>query len=32
MPLREGTIYPILARLDREGVVRTEWVESGQGP
>jgi PadR family transcriptional regulator PadR len=30
--LSEGTIYPILARMDRDGLVRTEWVESAQGP
>ena len=30
--LKEGTIYPILARLDRDGLVRSEWVESAQGP
>lgn len=30
--LKEGTIYPILARLAKEGLVRTEWVESNQGP
>ena len=30
--LKEGTIYPILSRLDREGLVRSEWVESAQGP
>jgi len=30
--LKEGTIYPILARLDREGLVRSEWMESAQGP
>lgn len=30
--LKEGTVYPILARLDREGTVRSEWVESEQGP
>ncbi len=30
--LKEGTIYPILARLDRDGLVRSEWVESDQGP
>ncbi len=30
--LKEGTIYPILARLDREGAVRSEWVASDQGP
>jgi PadR family transcriptional regulator PadR len=32
MALKEGTIYPILARLDREGLVRSEWVVSDQGP
>ena len=30
--LKEGTIYPILVRLDRDGLVRSEWVESDQGP
>lgn len=30
--LKEGTIYPILARLDRDGLVRSGWVESDQGP
>ena len=30
--LKEGTIYPILARLDRDELVRSEWVESDQGP
>ena len=30
--LKEGTIYPILARLDRDGLVRSERVESDQGP
>jgi PadR family transcriptional regulator PadR len=30
--LTEGTIYPILGRLAKEGLVRTEWVESSQGP
>jgi PadR family transcriptional regulator PadR len=30
--LTEGTIYPILARLSREGLVSAEWVESRQGP
>ncbi|MFY9726488.1 MAG: PadR family transcriptional regulator [Bryobacteraceae bacterium] len=30
--LKESTIYPILARLDRDGLVRSEWVESDQGP
>jgi len=30
--LKEGTIYPILSRLAKEGLVETEWVESRQGP
>jgi PadR family transcriptional regulator PadR len=30
--LKEGTVYPILARLERDGVLRSEWVESEQGP
>ena len=30
--LKEGTIYPILARLDRDGLVRSQWMESAQGP
>ena len=30
--LKEGTVYPILSRLARDGLVRSEWVESAQGP
>jgi PadR family transcriptional regulator, regulatory protein PadR len=30
--LKEGTVYPILARLNRDGLVSAEWVESDQGP
>ncbi len=29
--LAEGTIYPLLARLEREGLLDAEWVE-GEGP
>ena len=29
--LAEGTIYPLLARLEREGSLDSEWVE-GEGP
>ena len=32
LSLKEGTVYPILRRLDKEGLVRSEWVESDQGP
>lgn len=28
----EGTIYPLLSRLRREGWVSTTWVESESGP
>ncbi len=30
--LKEGTIYPILSRMHRDGLVNTQWVESSQGP
>jgi PadR family transcriptional regulator PadR len=32
LSLKEGTIYPILQRMTREGMVFAEWVESSQGP
>jgi PadR family transcriptional regulator PadR len=28
----EGTIYPLLSRLRRDGLVETTWRESGSGP
>lgn len=28
----EGTIYPLLARLQRDGLLRHKWQESEQGP
>jgi PadR family transcriptional regulator PadR len=28
----EGTIYPLLSRLRRDGLVDTEWRESSDGP
>lgn len=28
----EGTIYPLLSRLRRDGLVATEWQESASGP
>lgn len=28
----EGTLYPLLSRLRRDGLVRTEWRESTEGP
>lgn len=32
MVITEGTIYPLLSRLRREGRVTTTWVESEAGP
>lgn len=29
---QEGTLYPLLSKLRREGQVDYEWVESEQGP
>lgn len=29
---QEGTLYPLLSRLRREGVVKYEWAESESGP
>ncbi len=28
----EGTLYPLLSRLRRDGLVKTEWRESADGP
>ena len=28
----EGTLYPLLSRLRRDGLVKTEWRESVDGP
>jgi PadR family transcriptional regulator, regulatory protein PadR len=32
MVTSEGTIYPLLARLRRDGLVQTSWRESPAGP
>jgi PadR family transcriptional regulator PadR len=29
---QEGTLYPLLSRLRREGLVEYQWQESGSGP
>lgn len=29
---QEGTLYPLLSRLKREGLIDHEWVESKNGP
>lgn len=30
--LKGGTVYPVLGRLEDEGLVRSEWVVGGAGP
>lgn len=32
MVVVEGTIYPLLSRLQRDGLLEHEWRESEQGP
>jgi PadR family transcriptional regulator PadR len=32
MVTREGTIYPLLSRLRRDGLVESTWRESSSGP
>jgi PadR family transcriptional regulator PadR len=32
MVTSEGTIYPLLSRLRRDGLVTTSWQESNSGP
>jgi len=29
---QEGTLYPLLSRLKREGLIDHDWVESSSGP
>lgn len=31
-PAQEGTLYPLLSKLRREGTVQHEWHESPSGP
>jgi PadR family transcriptional regulator, regulatory protein PadR len=31
MIVAEGTIYPLLGRLERGGLIEAEWVETGLG-
>jgi DNA-binding PadR family transcriptional regulator len=31
MPIEEGTLYPLLRRLEAQGLLRSEW-QSTQGP
>lgn len=30
--IKEGTLYPLLSRLRKDGLLDYEWVESTQGP
>ncbi len=30
--INEGTLYPLLSRLAKEGLVQSQWVESSLGP
>ena len=30
--LKEGTLYPALHRLEKDGLVRSEWEETARGP
>lgn len=30
--INEGTIYPILSRIARDGLIESKWVESSKGP
>ncbi len=32
LAIHEGTIYPLLSRLQREGLVEAQWRESPAGP
>jgi PadR family transcriptional regulator PadR len=31
-PIKGGTLYPLLARLENDGLVSTTWKPSDQGP
>jgi DNA-binding PadR family transcriptional regulator len=32
LPVEEGTLYPVLRRLESEGLLRAEWDTSGSRP
>ncbi|GAA1642630.1 PadR family transcriptional regulator [Actinoplanes couchii] len=32
MPIEEGTLYPLLRRLESQGVLTSEWRAAEQGP
>lgn len=32
LQVQQGSLYPALHRLERKGLVKSEWKESGNGP
>lgn len=32
LQVQQGSLYPALHRLERQGLLRSEWKESGNGP
>ncbi|MGD1070005.1 MAG: PadR family transcriptional regulator [Bryobacteraceae bacterium] len=32
LQVQQGSLYPALHRLERKGLLRSEWKESGSGP
>lgn len=32
LQVQQGTLYPALHRLERKGLIKAEWKESGNGP
>jgi transcriptional regulator len=32
LQVQQGSLYPALHRLDRKGLLKSEWRESGNGP
>jgi transcriptional regulator len=32
LQVQQGSLYPALHRLERKGLVKSEWKESGSGP
>src|SRR3981189_3138669 len=32
LQVQQGSLYPALPRLQRKGLLKSEWIESGSGP
>src|SRR5579863_10209827 len=32
LQVQQGSLYPALHRLQRKGLLKSEWIESGNGP